>query len=392
MHHLLEEARALMPRMTAWRRTIHAHPELGRTERETQRLVMEALSDLGLRPRACADTGVVCDIRGAGDGPFVALRADMDALPLTEATGLPFASAVPGVMHACGHDMHTAMLLGAAALLVRRADKLKGGVRLLFQPDEEGDGGAQRMIDEGALDGVSRVFGCHVAPESATGRVAVCAGRAYAASNPFDITVMGRGAHGAEPHLGRDAVVAASAIVMELQSLVSRELDPLEPAVITIGRMEAGTARNILADGATLQGILRSFGAERRRQLTQRIESVASMTAEIHGCEAHTRIHWGYAGVINDENETRFVRKCAVELLGRDMVGDDPPTLTTEDFGAFLESVPGSFWHLGVGRGGLCHPLHSPLFDPDEEAMPVGAAMHALIAMSALEERRGEGV
>ena len=383
----MAEAGSQREEMIAIRRELHRHPEMGRKETRTQALILDHLKALGLMPRPAADTGVVVDLPGSGPGPIVALRADIDALPIQEATGLPFASEVPGFMHACGHDLHIAALLGAAKLLSRPGQDYPGTVRLLFQPDEEGDGGAARMVAEGAMEGVACVYGCHVAPELPAGRVAFCSGKAYAASNPFDITVYGESAHGAEPENGRDALFAACEIVQALQSIVSREIAPLESAVITVGSLHAGTARNILAGEARLSGILRCFGEEARHKLTARIDAIAALTAQAHGVRAETAIQWGYAGVVNDPAETAFARGVAERLLGTERVEDYPPSLTTEDFGAFLQCVPGSYWHLGVGRPDAVNPpLHNPCFDPDEGALPIAAALHAQLAMAALRE------
>ncbi|MBQ8087515.1 MAG: amidohydrolase [Clostridia bacterium] len=384
MKQLLTDARAMLPEMIEIRRDIHMHPELGRKEKRTQALVIRALEALGLQPRVVADTGVMADIVGGQSGKNIALRADMDALPLDERTGCAFASQTPGAMHACGHDLHTTALLGAAKLICARRDMLRGTVRLLFQPDEEMDGGAQRMIDEGCMEGIDYVYGAHVAPELPAGNVAVCSGKAYAASNPFDIRVFGSGAHGAEPHLGTDALTTACAIVMELQTLVSRELDPLNPAVITIGALTSGTARNILAQGAELHGICRSYGQETRAFLSRRIGEIAEHIALAHGARAETSVQWGYAGIINNPDATYAIEQTARALLGEGCVSAYPPTLTTEDFGAFLNHASGSFWHLGVGRTGADNPpLHSPFFNPDENALAIAAAMHAAIALYA---------
>lgn len=389
MMSLWEEAAFLQPRMVALRRDIHRHPELGRAEKMTATTVETELRALGIQTRRVAQTGVMGILKGAQPGGCVALRADMDALPIQEQTGLPFASEAPGVMHACGHDLHTAALLGAAALLAHRRNDLSGEVRFLFQPDEEGDGGAQRMMDEGCMESVDAIFGAHVAPELPAGTVAVRPGKAYAASNPFDILVRGRGSHGAEPHLGRDAIVAASAIVGQIQTLISRELDPLDAAVISIGSFHAGTARNVVADKAHLSGIIRCFGSETRLRLTNRLKSLIQGIAEAHGVQADIRIQWGYAGVVNDPAMTRHVRRCAADLLGQDSIAEYVPTLTTEDFGAFLEVAPGSFWHLGTGLPNASNaPLHSPFFNPDESALSLAAALHAKIAMDFLKSPR----
>ena len=386
MGSFLQEASGIAAGMIDIRRRIHRRPEPGRREVQTAALVEDELRALGLSPRRAAGTGVTADITGMLPGPVVALRADMDALPIRESTGLPYASENDGWMHACGHDLHTAALLGAARLLCARRGQLRGTVRLLFQPDEENDGGAERMIAEGCMNGVSAVFGAHCAPELPCGTVAFCPGKAYAASNPFDIIVHGRSAHGAEPHLGTDAVSAAAAVVTALHSIVDRELDPFEPAVITIGRFQAGSARNVIADEARLSGILRCFGPQMRARLTERVRAIAEGTARAHGAEAEVSFVWGYGGIINDPGATRFARETAGSLLGPEQVTDYPPTLTTEDFGFFLDKAPGTFWHLGVGRPGTgCTPLHTPTFDPDEDALVPAAALHAQIAWRWLE-------
>lgn len=383
---LLSEAAALEAEIIALRRNIHRHPELGRSETATSSLVERTLNALGIETRRIAGTGIVGELRGAEPGPIVALRADMDALPIQEQTGLAFASETPNIMHACGHDLHTAALLGTARLLATRRNSIYGAVRFLFQPDEEGDGGAQRMIDEGCMEGVSAVFGAHVAPELPVGTVGVRFGKAYAASNPFDIMLYGRSAHGAEPHLGADAIVAASALVGAIQTLVSREVSPLDPAVISIGSFHAGTARNIIADEAHISGIIRCFGAEMRTHLTRRLTALAEGIAAAHGVQADVRIQWGYSGIINDPAMTALVRDSAAGLLGQGAVTvEQEPSLTTEDFGAFLEHAPGSFWHIGVGRPDCpCVPLHNPCFNPDESALRFAAALHAQLAMDAL--------
>ena len=387
MTDLLNEAAAIEPRLIALRRDLHRHPELGRHEFQTAQRVENELRALGLKTRRIADTGVIGLLRGESDGPCIALRADMDALPIQERCGLDYASECPGVMHACGHDMHTAALIGAAGLLVRHRAELHGSVRFLFQPDEEGDGGAQRMVDEGCMEGVTAVFGAHVAPELPVGKVAVHAGSAYAASNPFDIIIRGQSAHGAEPHLGADAIVAASAMVSALQTLVSRAVSPLDSAVVTVGSFHAGTARNIIADEARLSGIIRCFGQERRRMLADRMTALVNGIASAHGVRAELNIVWGYDGVINDFTMTERLRGCAISMLGRSAVVDETfPTLTTEDFGAFLSAAPGSYWHLGVGRPGMENaPLHNPDFHPDESALRIAAALHASLVLDFLK-------
>lgn len=382
----LAEAAAIEADLIALRREIHRHPELGRREEQTARLVERELAALSIPSRRIAKTGVVGTLTGALPGATVALRADMDALPIQEQSGLSCASEVPGMMHACGHDLHTTALLGAARLLSAHRSELCGSVRFLFQPDEEGDGGAARMIAEGCMEGVSAVFGAHVAPEYPCGTVGVRYGKAYAASNPFDIVLRGRSSHGAEPHLGTDAILAAGALVTAIQSLVSRRVSPLDSAVVSVGSLHAGTARNIIADEAHLSGIIRCFGPEMRSELTERLTAMAKAIAAAHGCEAEVRVQWGYSGIINDDAMTSRVQKSAESLLGAESVIVEPvPSLTTEDFGEFLACAPGSFWHIGAGHPGKENPpLHNPRFNPDEGALKIAAALHAQTVMDYL--------
>lgn len=379
----LQEAQALAPWLTRLRRDFHRRPEHGNKEFSTAASICRVLESLGLTPVRLLETAVMADLTGGRPGPMAALRADMDALPIQEATGLPYASETPGMMHACGHDLHMAALLGAARLLSDHREELRGTVRFLFQPDEELDGGAGRMIEAGCLDGVSRVFGAHVRPELPAGQVGVRYGAAYAASNPFRITLRGRPAHGAEPQNGADAIVAGAQIVTALQTLVSRRTAPAESAVLTVGAFHAGTQCNILAGEAVLEGILRTFGEENRKKLTGAMTDLVKGIAAAMGVEAQVQVTWGYPGVVNHAAETALVQKAAEELLGADRVTVlDKPVMTTEDFGCFLQQVPGSFYHIGVASPS---PLHSDRFNPDESALPVAAALHAKVAWEALQ-------
>lgn len=379
MADLLAEAAALEGELIALRRDLHSCPELSGREYATSARVLEELGKLGIEARQTAETGVVGVLRGAFPGKCVALRADLDALPIQETTNLEFQSKNPGVMHACGHDMHAAALIGAAKLLSARRNELRGSVKFFFQPDEEENGGAQRMIDEGCMDGVDAIFAAHTDPELPAGTVGIKSGAAYAASNPFDIIVRGRSCHGAQPHLGCDAIVAASAMVGALQTVISRRLSPRDCAVVTIGRFHSGAARNIVADEARLSGIIRCFGDQMRRRLADEITTLVEGVAASYGVEVQVEIQWGYAGVMNDAAMTDCLRRSAVKLLGEGRITDSIfPTLTTEDFGAFQACAPGSYWHFGVGRHGESNaPLHNPGFNPDEAALKYAAALHA---------------
>ncbi len=377
----LQEARALTPWLLQLRRALHRRPEHGNREFQTSAYLCRTLEEIGLQPKRLLDTAVVAELRGSLPGPIVALRADMDALPIQEKTGLPFASEIPGMMHACGHDLHMAALLGAARLLSSHREALRGTVRFFFQPDEELDGGAQRMIEAGCMEGVSMVFGAHVRPELPAGQVGIRYGDSYAASNPFTITIRGRSAHGAEPQNGADAIVAGAQIVTAMQTLVSRRMTPTSPAVITVGTFQAGSQCNILAGEAVLKGILRTFGEENREKLTRAMTDLVAGIAAAMDVEAQVDFTWGYPGVVNDPDATALVQRTAEALLGPERVTVlDRPVMTTEDFGYYLQKAPGCFYHIGVNSPA---PLHSDRFCPDEGALPVAAALHSRVAWEA---------
>ncbi len=386
---ILTEARAAAEQAALLRRTIHAHPERGNCEIETAALAARTLERLGFEVSRPVGTAVVGLLRGGSPGKTVALRADMDALPVEEATGLPCASRVPGVMHACGHDMHTAGLLGAAMVLADHREALHGCVKLLFQPDEEGDGGARRMIDAGCMENphVDAVFGAHVTPDLPAGSVGFRYGKAYAASDMFTVRVLGRGCHGASPHEGVDAVAAGAQMVCALQSIVSRRVAPTDAAVVTVGAFHGGDAGNVIAETAELKGILRTLGPESRanvrRWFREAVEGVCAAT----GARAEIELRESYPGVVNDDPSVDFARDVAARLLGRDRVSViGAPTMGTEDFGEFLRVAPGCFWHLGVRSDapGSGEPLHSPRFTPDEAALLPLVALHSAIAMAYL--------
>lgn len=392
MHQLdfIKEAREIKDEIVSLRRRIHQYPEIGRTETETQKLVEEYLQGLNIKTKRIADTGVLGLLEGGHPGPTVGLRADMDALKVEEKTGASYASCRPGLMHACGHDAHTAALLGTARLLAAHREELIGNVKFFFQPDEEGDGGAQRMIAEGALQDppVSAMFGAHVNPDLPAGYMGVKFGKNYAASNPFEITVRGFGSHGASPHLGVDAIAIAAQIVGALQLYVSRETDPLDSVIITIGTFHGGTQRNVIADEVKMSGIIRTLGPEIRQKTLTSVRRIVEGIVSAFGATADIQIHTSYPGVSNDEAMTRLVHKSVGELLGKDKVVIlDQPTMGTEDFGIFLEHVPGCFYQAGVANPAK-NPvvsLHNSQFNIDEDALPVMSAVHAKVAYDYLK-------
>jgi amidohydrolase len=373
------------------RRRLHRRPELAFEEHETAALVVATLRELGIEPRTgLARTGVVADIGGHQPGPTVALRADMDALPITEATGLDFASERPGVMHACGHDAHTASLLGAARLLTEVRDELPGTVRLLFQPSEEKlPGGAPAMIEDGALvatNGVSapaRIVGQHVYPDLPTGTIGVRSGSFMASADEIYLTVRGQGGHAAAPHrLSADAVLVQAHILTALQSVISRNAPPDVPTILSFGKVTAAGATNVIPEEVHLEGTFRSMDEDWRFRAHDLIRRVAEQTAAAYGARCDVRIEVGYPALVNDEATAAAVREAAVAFVGEDRVVDLPPWYASEDFAYYTRELPGAFYVLGVRSeaAGSVHGLHTPLFTVDEEALRVGPGFMAYIA------------
>jgi len=394
LEHLRHDSDALRERLVAWRRDIHRHPELAFEERRTAALVERVLRETGIEvlPRI-AGTGVLGILRSPEpEGPAVLLRADMDALPIQEVEGREYGSTVPGRMHACGHDGHTAMLLGAAVLLARRRERLPRHVVLCFQPAEEDRGGAERMIAEGALDVVETgsVFGLHLWSGFETAEVRVRPGPMMAGNDEFEVRIVGRGGHGALPHLARDPVVAAAQAVVALQTIVARSVDPLEPAVVTVGSIRGGSAPNVIPDAVELRGTLRSFDERVRELLRERVREVVERVSAAGGCEAEFVLREGYPAVVNDPGAVDLVRRIATRVLGAERVHETPPIAAAEDFAHFLRRRPGAFVLLGAGNvaRGITAPHHSSRFDVDEDALPAGAALLAGLALAASDRVR----
>ena len=389
--HLLSEARDIQGWIVERRRRLHRHPELMYEEVETSRLVRETLDELGIPYRwPVAETGVVATL-GTGGPPCVALRADMDALPIHEEADVDFRSEVDGKMHACGHDCHTAMLLGAARLLKEREADLQGTVKLLFQPAEEGGAGGDRMCSEGALENptVQRAFGIHVWPFAPSGSMAGRAGTFLAAAGCLRIKVAGRGGHAAAPHLNVDPVVTAAKVVMELQTIVSRELDPLGAGVVSITTMKGGEAFNVIPQEVELTGTLRALTMDDLRWLQERVTEMAGHVAAANRCKATVDFPGSdYPPTTNDAHCWSLAKEIGAELLGADAVLEAPPMMGGEDFAYYLQHVPGVFVGLGMRNEaiGSTWVVHHPCFKMDEDTLPTGAALHAAFALRSLQE------
>jgi hippurate hydrolase len=384
MHTLLEQLHAQADEFIHLRRDIHRHPELAFDEHRTSKLVADKLQQWGYQvEHGIGGTGVVGRLT-RGDGKRrLGLRADMDALPIDESTGLAYASSHAGVMHACGHDGHTAMLLAAAHHLARRG-QFDGTLNLIFQPAEEGGGGALRMMEDGLFDKYpcDAIFAMHNLPGLPEGRLALRDGPAMASSDYATVTLTGIGGHGAMPHRAADPIVAAASIVMALQTIVSRNIDPLQMAVVTVGAIHAGKANNVIPQSAVLEISVRALDREVRNRLEERIKSLVAAQAESFGVDA--RVNWrpGYAVLVNTPEETALAREVALELVGADrVVLQGPAVPASEDFAFMLERVPGSYVQIGNGEGdshGACM-VHNPGYDFNDDNVAVGSAFWVLL-------------
>ncbi len=378
----------LYQRMVNIRRRIHKHPELAYQEENTAAIVVEELNKLGIEATTgIGKTGVVGRLCSSNsNGPVVALRADMDALAIKEETGLEFASEVDGVMHACGHDGHVAMLLGAASLL---KESLKTGtVLLVFQPAEEGGAGARKIVESGLLAGADAIYACHLDRHYKTGIIVVKEGPISAFTDRFDISVKGKGGHAAQPHDTVDAIVVASLIVMTLQTIVSREVDPVHPSIVSVGRIEGGSVPNAVAASASLTGTIRTTETHVRKQIIAGIRRIVKAAGTLHNADVKVEIIEGYPSVINTVEESKIARRAVTNIIGDDALVDTRYiNMGGEDFSFYLENIPGCFVRVGAQKEGLGNiPAHSSTFDFDEEALSVGSTFLAEAAKLTIEQ------
>ncbi len=363
------------------RRDFHRNPEFGMEEFRTKDKIIQYLEEMGIEYKeGTSNTGVLGIIKGKEDGKTVALRADMDALPIDDEKDVEYKSQVKGKMHACGHDAHMTILLGVASVLNDMKDKLKGNVKLIFQPAEETVGGAKPMIEEGVMENpkVDAVFGLHMAPEIPVGKIGIKFGKMNASSDTIKITIYGESTHGAYPHSGIDAIMMAGHIITAIQSIVSRSIDPRDSVVISLGKISGGTLGNIIANKVEMVGTVRTVDPETRNKVLGKIEKIVGSVSEAMGGRGELIREEGYASLINDDNMVKVVKENAEKLLGKDKINIiDKPSLGVEDFAYFLEKAPGAYFRLGCGNEekGIIHDGHHCLFDIDEDSLAIGVAL-----------------
>ncbi|MGQ4808174.1 N-acetylcysteine deacetylase [Candidatus Entotheonellaceae bacterium PAL068K] len=376
--------------LVALRRDFHRHPELSLQEYRTAEIIAERLHAANLQVRTgIGGTGVLGILHGEKPGPTIAWRADIDALPLTELLEAPFASATPGIMHACGHDGHTAIAITLAEILAARQGDVAGTAVFIFQPAEEIFGGAKPMIEAGVLDNprVDEIYGLHLTTQTPAGHVAIRPGPSMASADFYDVEVQGKGGHGAYPHLSVDPITVAANILLGMQNLVSREVAAKEPSVLTVGQIVAGTKHNIIPATATMRGSLRTFNQEVREQVVERLGSFVTDIAHAYQAEAHIAFQGeGCPAVINHDAETGFVKQCAVDELGSDVVEDGDLVMASDDMSLFLQQRPGCYFRVGIAPvTGPARPHHAPEFEMNEEGLSVGLRVALNVVLSALQ-------
>lgn len=387
----LEKAKTIEDQIIAWRRDIHMHPELGFEETRTSRLVADTLREMGIEIEVgVAETGIVARI---GEGsPRVGIRADMDALPIDEANDVPYKSQTPGVMHACGHDAHTAILLGVARMLTEMDDRPDGEIRLLFQPSEErwresdGHSGGSLMVEQKAADGLDAVIALHMSSNDPAGQVSITSGQALAAVDTFEATIIGEGTHGASPHNGLDPIWIQAQVINAIQAIRSRRLNPTDASVITVGSIHAGVAPNVIPNEVHLKGTIRSYTEEVRSEQHTLLEEAFALSRHFGG-DYTLSISRGYPSMYNDPEIVDLMRQVSIDMIGEDNTVERQPGMGAEDFSYMSQKAPGTMIMLGAKFDELNRPHHSPIFDIDESSFHVGAAVLAESAIRLLKEK-----
>ncbi|MBD2845383.1 amidohydrolase [Paenibacillus sp. IB182496] len=395
VEHLLEQAKRLAPQLVRWRRDLHRHPEIGFEEVRTANVVAEHLHGLGLQvAEGIGRTGVVGLLEGTSPGPTIALRADMDALPIQDAKSVDYGSGVAGKAHLCGHDAHTTMLMGAAQLLRDMGPPARGNIKFIFQPAEEGLAGAAAMIADGVLDRprVDAIVGLHVYPGLRTGSFAMVKGVAHASVDDFVIRIHGQGGHAARPHEAIDAIAVAGQVITGLQQVVSRMIDPLETAVLTIGKISGGYMGSSIAPEVVLHGTVRTLAPHVRERMPQLVERALDHLTAAFGASHTLDYHHNYPVVTNDGAMIDLMARATERLVGGKPWSAMTPSTGGEDFAFYTERIPGAFIRLGTSSGSAetSYPLHHPMFDLDEQALPIGSALLATAALEYLNPKKGD--
>ncbi len=385
MNAFLNQAQSNREQLIAWRRDFHQHPELAFTEHRSAKIIAETLGEMGLSVQtAIAETGVVGTLKGGRPGPTLLIRFDMDALPIVEETGAAYASRQEGVMHACGHDGHMAIGLGVAQILCSKSQKLPGTIAFVFQPAEEGQGGAERMISEGILDnlGASRSLGMHIWNEKPLHWLGIAPGPVMAGSDRFEILIHGRGGHGASPHLARDPILAASQLITACQSITSRSLDPLEPVVVSFTVVQAGETWNVIPSSVRLEGTIRTFSEASRMTVIERMKAITNGICSAAGCQAELEFERITPPLVNDAETATLAAEVAHQLFPEFEIDREHRVMGSEDMAFFMQEVPGCYLFIGSSNPdrNLDAPHHNSLFDFDENVLPIAAGLLAAVA------------
>lgn len=386
---MIEKAKRIEDKLIAIRNDLHRHPELSFQEERTSKYILNLLSRIGVDElKVVAKTGIVALLKGEKPGKTIALRADMDALPISEDNDVPYRSCNEGVMHACGHDVHMTCLIGSAMILSKMKDAICGNVKFIFQPAEEIFSGAKLMIDEGIMDQepkIDAIVGMHVWHSIKLGSIGIRSGAMMASADKFEIYMKGPGGHGANPHLTSDPIVAASHMISSLQTVVSRNVDPIQPAVLSICKINAGSAFNVIPDELRMEGTIRALSELTRKKLVERLKDISQSIAKAFGLEIAIDLTEGCPPLINDRSITKIIRDVAVELLGDQNVIEIEPTMGGEDFTYFTQIVPGAMFCLGIADKMHNSPVHTPSFDVSPDALAIGSAMLSKVALAFLK-------